>query len=165
MDFPHACYPGNSDSNGGIGAGTGIDGFAWDVTATSSGNTITFSFSPNTACDNTYGCCDAPLEKIEFVINSACRSSITSVSSGLQPSYQLQGWPGVTPAQYPDGTQLLTGKVTGLAANGQATSTTLTLDPANLACNTADKFLLNGELWWASFGSSANKLNGCCGTM
>ncbi len=115
-------------------------------------------------CDPSYGCCDVPIEKIEFAISSTCRSSIISVSAGLQPSYQLQGWPGVTPAQYPAGAQLLTGKVTELASKGQATSTTLTLDPTNLACNTADKFLLNGEFWWASFGSTATKPNGCCGT-
>ena len=165
IDFPHACYPGNSKANGGVGTGTGIGGYPWDITATSAGNTVTFTFSPNNACDNSYGCCNVPLEKVEFVISANCRGSIKSVSAGLQPSYQLQGWPGVTPAQYPAGTQLLTAKVTGLAVNGQATSTTLTLDPANLACNTAEKFLLNGEFWWASFGSTAAKKDACCGSM
>ena len=135
------------------------------MTATSSGNTLTFTIASNGACDPSYGCCGVPLEKIEFVISANCRGAITTVSAGLLPSYTLQGWPGATPPQFASTTPVLVAKVPGLADKGQAYSTTLTLDPKNLACNTADKFLLNGEFWWSAYGSTATKVNGCCGTM
>ena len=167
IDFPHSCYPGNSKPNGGIGpTGTGIDGFPWDVTATSSDNTVTFDITPNGACDRSYGCCDVPLDKIEFVISANCRGAISSVSAGLLPSYQNQSWFAV-PSQFPADTWLLTSRIPGLLnkTGYQYLSTTLTLDPKNLACNTADKFLLNSEFWWAGFGSTATKSNACCGTI
>ncbi len=80
----------------------------------------------------------------------------------------MQGWPSSTPAPFTSGEKVLTAKVNGLcpgspAACTQVNSITLTLDPKNLACNTADKFLLNGEFWFAGFGSTPTK-GYCCGT-
>ena len=109
-----------------------------------------------------YGCAGKPLKKIEFVISAACRGAIKTVSAGaLLPSYQLQAWPGVTPPYFAPGTELLVAKLTGLTA----TTVTVTLDPANKACNTAEKFLFNGELWWAAYSdNTAGRVDGCCGT-
>ena len=174
IDFPHTCFPGNSGINGGVpgaAVGTGIDYFPWDVSATASGNTITFDITPNAACDPTYGCCGVALEKIEFVINERCRGAISAVSAGLLPSYQNSTWPGQTPPKYVSITPMLVAKLPGLAGRTpgspdgtQVTTTTITLDPKNLACNTADKFLLDGAFWWAAYGST-DKVYGCCGTL
>ena len=60
--------------------------------------------------------------------------------------------------------QVLVAKLTGLNTGSQITSTTITLDPTNAACNTAEKFLFNGELWWAGYSSTTTKQNNCCGT-
>ena len=49
-------------------------GFAWSVYASSSGNRLTISASPNDQCDpalsgSLHKCCNSNLQKIEFVIN------------------------------------------------------------------------------------------------
>ena len=134
------------------------------MTATSSDNTITFTATANGACDNSYLCCDVPLDKIEFVISDNCRGAITTVSYGKLPSYQYQNW-----TQFPPkfDAPVLVAKVPGLFSNAgvQYLSTTITLDPKNLACNTAEKFLFKSVFWWAAFGSTPTKSNGCCGTL
>ena len=127
-------------------------------------NIITLSILHNPSCDPTYSCCGTPLDKIDFVINSRCRGAIRSVSTSLLPSYTIKGWAS-TPPQFINTPTVLTVGIPGLAVNSQqAMETIFTLDPNNLACNTADKFFLNGEFWWSAYGSTATKPNACCGT-
>ncbi len=45
----------------------------------------------------------------------------------------------------------------------QANAVTFTLASKNPACTAAGTFLLNGKLWWAAYGSTASRLDACCG--
>ncbi|GAX80095.1 hypothetical protein CEUSTIGMA_g7533.t1, partial [Chlamydomonas eustigma] len=169
-DFPHACYPGNSQANGGVGTGTGTTGFAKSVQAVATNNTLTFLISPNAACDMSRGCCTSNLEKIEIAINPLCRGAITSsIGASLEPSYATQTWPSTPPPGYTSGQMLLVAKVTGLCPGfpqncSQSNAVTITLDPNNLSCNTVSGFLLNGLLWFADYGQTPTSTNLCCGT-
>ncbi len=89
------------------------------------------------------------------------------MSAGLLPSYGIQTWTA-TPSGYPR-TGVLVAKVTGLytgANRTQATSVVIALDPLNAACSTPDKFLLDGQFWYAAYGSSTvrSTINSCCAT-
>lgn len=110
-----------------------------------------------------------------------CRGAIYGVASppgyvqALQPSYQIQTWPGVTPPGFPD-SGLLIAKVTGLCTPQSPTTAqptqiqspyvTLTLGGN---CSTANTFLYDAnEFFFASWGSTlvngVTKLDSCCGT-
>ncbi|GAX81206.1 hypothetical protein CEUSTIGMA_g8638.t1 [Chlamydomonas eustigma] len=167
QDFPHSCFPGNSASNEGVGTGTGINGFAWNILPSFSGNNITFTVVPNPSCNPSYSggstCCSSNLNKIEFVINANCRGAIASVVGSLLPSYQFQTWPGTPPPGFTTGESLLIAKVTGMDLGGvQSQQVTITLRP-DAVCSTPSKFLYNGEFWFAAYGTTT-RLDGCCGT-
>ena len=113
---------------------------------------------------------------MEFALSAGCRGSIVNISTApgyqpaLQPTYQTGTWPTVTPPGFP--TSILVGKVVGLTVPKRPTVAepnliqtpyvTLTLGGA---CPTAEKFLYGGKFWYASWGSTIEKQDACCGTM
>ncbi|GAX80549.1 hypothetical protein CEUSTIGMA_g7987.t1 [Chlamydomonas eustigma] len=156
--------------------GTGTSAYAFSVTMTAVyPNNFTLTISPNPTCDVALGCCSVNLEKVEFAINANCRNTIQYLSGTpvqpLLPSFTEQTWPGPAPMGYTNGEPLLVGKVTGLCPSGsqpgscmEEVTVHLQLDAANTNCNTADKFFLNGQFWYAAYGSTPGSSNNCCGT-
>eukprot|EP00955_Chlamydomonas_euryale_P040220 351626-Chlamydomonas_euryale.AAC.1 len=183
VDFPHACYPGNSRLNYGIGNGTQLVGFAWNVSVTSpTSNTIRFVVSPNAGCQSITGpanCCASSLDKLEFAINSSCRGAIASVSTApgevVRPrsaSYVQQHWPLTTPEEWINRGSPLVARLTGLSA-GLSTVSEFTLHLRGECADAATFLAYDGEvrpptfqpdLWFALYGSTTSGDDyGCCG--
>lgn len=172
LDFPHSCFPGNTNTNGGFGVGHGTEGFAFTIGYTSTAaNSFTLRLSANAGCNpglsGALGCCQSDTKKVEFVVNSGCRASILNVTSTgpsppLAPSYSIQTW-AAPPAGWTGPTSPLVAKVTGLDTAGQDMDVTITL---RAPCATVDSFLYGsqGQLWFAAYGDDTGKVNSCCGT-
>ncbi|KAG1667958.1 hypothetical protein FOA52_008330 [Chlamydomonas sp. UWO 241] len=141
FDFPHACMPGNSAANGGVGEiASETAGFAFTLYLTNiTANSYEVNIRPNPMCEASLSgrtdCCNTQFKKTEFVIGSQCRNAIAMVetpgpSIPKLPSYQTQSYPGTVPPSMLDNPTPLTAKIINLFSDaGQTTSFRL---PINL---------------------------------
>ncbi len=152
--------------------GTGTAGFSYIASLIRLNTTaFTVRFQRNNQCEpelsGRSNCCNAPIKKVEFVLEPSCRGQIESISSPgpstpKMPSYGTLAYPGTVPplmANYP---KPLTGKVTNLfSSTGQTTEFTVYLRKTG-ACPSVDSFLYNANFWYAAFGDTI-KVDACCG--
>eukprot|EP00798_Chlamydomonas_sp_ICE-L_P020019 gene20019-biopygen28842 len=177
VDFPHSCFPGNSNLNGGYEDGLNLEGapfmveqvilgdqsFAFDIVGTECNEAV----EPKSG-DSPETCCEMGLDKIEIVMNYECQGYIKSITVDdipVSPVYQKNRYitvpTGDFPEEYPElAEEYKVFKVTKLSS---ASTIIVTLKNSTNDCSKPAYFLPKGNLWYAFFNGNAFS-NNCCAT-
>lgn len=181
VDYPHSCFPGNSNKNGGVGGltpGQKYTPMAVELDTYDS-NSFTFTVKKDQRCLNIVpkegpppdSCCDMELDKFEMVLNNQCQGSIGTIEVNGQPGWYPSYTNGsyiTTPDVLPEGFPALQSwykamKITGgLKRFGNSDLTIkIHLRPP---CASPQEFLPGEMLLWFAYFNGPTYGDNCCGT-
>lgn len=181
VDYPHGCFPGNSNKNGGLGGVTQGEKYTPMTVKLDQYDSSSFTFSilKGQSCMDVVpkkgpppeSCCQMELDKFEMVIANECQGAIGSIEvngqGGFYPSY-ANGTYYSTPEEMPSGFPDVSNwykvmKITGgMRKYGQQTVTIKI--SLRAPCATPQQFLPGDMLLWYSYFNGPTYSDNCCGT-